>query len=1400
MANNLSFSVRLELLAEKFKQQAEGAKSALRGIQFQALAMAGALGAGITSLRGLVSALVDTAREAGRARIILRNVSADAREYGNSIKYITELTEKYGTDLIGTTTAFAKFKAAATPAGIAVAEQERIFANVSKAMASFGISGGEAALTMMAITQMMSKGKISSEELRRQLGERMPVAMQAMANAAGVSLSQLDKLLKDGKLRSAEVMGKFSDELAKLSGDTSTDNLEASIGRLKNAFVSLADSLNIYGNFKALVDRVKDLIDYLKTHLSNFYIWAGGLLAVRLWGKFSSMWSQADAMIRSSQAQEIADSASAKATAEKAKKQAEKALHDAQEKLSRAEAALEKGRVASSSEEGRLLRAGSRGDARFGSAVANLDKAQAEYRKLAQLHTVYLRGLEAQEIEVANRVASAKQALDSAVSAEDSRAIAEAGKAYDRVLAEASRLKVKNDTLREQAEIRYSAKALELQKRVDAAGRALNKAQHDRKEFLAEARAKNEEARIRRLSALQASADKARMDLASRVTNLPDSSASLRGILNTQRAVANSGRLSFGNLVSSSADAESTISMWSRVTTTFKTMWVSAIATVRGLLSSLFPVAIIGAITAIVTALSDWWKKQKEINSLHDDYISKQKEIRTTKSDEEAQISRLFRLYTSLDGKLEEQKTVQHQLEKSLGLQEGSLDRIAGKYDQIKNIVSKILQLKEIDRQIDFYSEAAKTNKKPLQDRYGEYLKGGGKSISADDMERVGKALAKSFSLSDAQRNGYLKGFTYDKDVRTSTDNQRELGKLKGIYKELFGIDASREAKRFIVSLLEDGLTYQSFKEASASQLVSNDAEAKIGELQVKRIKIEEEANGAVKSIGGSFIGGGGLSSSSDDDSKKSSKKSELQRTREAVAKELNELHNQRAAGIISEEEYRLALDKVATQYREKLASLLGEKALNDQQYQSLQNLILADKELIEEKAKSTSELKLVSAQVRYGLASEDDLRRAKAERAKAELNAVIKMRGELDQEDEYIKAKLGEIDDVSEIAEMQRRYIAESDKLRKSREAGRITEEEYTQSLTRLISSTRERASESASLSPGQDLLKGSLIKRLDSDSSSIIPSRQYRDTTFDYKNDDAHRMSEEKKALDAYVVSLREAEKAGADVSEVLKKMQREAVDLDQAIKIASIQADLKKYQEAVKDKTYSGIKSVAQSARHLKSAFKSLEEAFDPDSQASAWERFFSVFNSATQGLDAILSLIKMIEGLTQARQVAAAAEQALMIQQATGRTMVTATEATATATEIGLTSARIAATQAETSADTIGAAAKAAKAHAGFPIVGVALATAAVGGLIALISSSAGKIPKFANGGIVPGGDGSGDRVMARVNPGELILNKAQQGRLANHLTSAGSLKVEVEGRIKARDILQLNTVATRHKSR
>lgn len=1466
MANNLSFSVRLELLAEKFKQQAESAKGALRGIQFQAIAMAGALGAGVTSLSGLLSSLVNTARESGRARVVLRNISSDAREYSRSLKFLTDLTDKYGTDLIGTTEAFAKFKAAATPAGIALAEQERIFSNISKAMASFGISGGEASLTMMAITQMMSKGKISSEELRRQLGERMPVAMQAMANAAGVSMAQLDKLLKEGKLRSADIMGKFSDELAKLSGDTSTDNLESSLGRLKNAFTDLADSLHIYDNFKALVDKVKEALDYIKTHLSNLYIWAGGLLGVRLWSKFSTAWNQAGAVIKASQAQAIADEASAKESAKRAKQEAQKALAEAQKQLQRAEAAVQAAGTMTEKEQRRLEAAKYTGDVRFQKAVDNFSNAQTEKRTLLNEHQALLRGMQRSEEEAAQRVANAKlalqrandeaaakiiakqeqierakdervaaakRALEAAISPKDVKAgttaldkagrytseeqkairdlqreqaaiVSKRQREYDKAIADQSQLQLDNITKRERGEARLAGKLEQNARALAATGDALNKANHNRRELLAEARAKNEEARIKRLAALQASADKAHYNIGGRATNLPSSSASVAGVLNTQRAISNAGNLSFRSADDIIADqtkaASATVSLWSKATTTVKLAWASTVATIRGMMATIAPMAIIAGITAIITALVDWYRKEKEINNLQSDYLAKQKEIQTTKSDEAVQIERLFALYKSLDGQLEKQKTVQHQLEKSLGLQEGSLDRIAGKYDHIRNLVNKILQLKQIERQIDFYSDISKESRKPFQTLYSEYLKSGGKPISAGQLESLSKTLGAYASLTPAEVASASRRTQARAGRKVLSDGEYAAYYLNTIHHDRTGGWLTKEAHDFVKFAGGKGFFHQDLRDAAGNMLVASDADKKLEELEVKRLEVNESVTNEVHKNGGKLNGEGSGAPTTSDDKKKSGKKSELERTREQAAHELKELENQRKAGIITEEKYRTELDKVAQKYREKLAGLLGEKAIEDKQYKELEKHIIAEREIAEEKAKSASELKVVSAQVRYGLATEDDLRNAKAERAKAELNTIIKMRGELDTNDEYVRAKLAEIDAASSIASLNRSYAKDLQKLASERDKGLKTEKEYNDALTQLRASTLQRANEITASTDGQKAIKDELIKQLASDSSSIIPKRTKRDTTFDYKKDDLGKLGEEKQLLDEYVRGLKEAERAGADVAEALKKAQKETTTLAQAIKVATIQSDLKKYKEALKNKSFDGVKTVAQSARNLKSAFDGLQKAFDPDSNASAWERFFAVFDSATQSIDTVLSLVKMVEGLTEARKIASATEQALMKEQMVTRGLVTATEASSTSTELGLSASRVAATSTEASADTVGAAAKAAKAHAGIPFIGIALAAAAVAGIVALISSSSKKIPKFANGGIVAGGDGSGDRIHALVNPGELILNKAQQGRLANHLTSASNLRVEVEGRIRAKDILELTTTAVRHKNR
>lgn len=74
----------------------------------------------------------------------------------------------------------------------------------------------------------------------------------------------------------------------------------------------------------------------------------------------------------------------------------------------------------------------------------------------------------------------------------------------------------------------------------------------------------------------------------------------------------------------------------------------------------------------------------------------------------------------------------------------------------------------------------------------------------------------------------------------------------------------------------------------------------------------------------------------------------------------------------------------------------------------------------------------------------------------------------------------------------------------------------------------------------------------------------------------------------------------------------------------------------------------------------------------------------------------------------------------------------------------------------------------------PVVGPILAVAAAAGILGLIAAT---VPKFASGGIISGGSAHGDRNIARVNSGEMILNKGQQRRLldiANGASTGGGV--------------------------
>lgn len=107
---------------------------------------------------------------------------------------------------------------------------------------------------------------------------------------------------------------------------------------------------------------------------------------------------------------------------------------------------------------------------------------------------------------------------------------------------------------------------------------------------------------------------------------------------------------------------------------------------------------------------------------------------------------------------------------------------------------------------------------------------------------------------------------------------------------------------------------------------------------------------------------------------------------------------------------------------------------------------------------------------------------------------------------------------------------------------------------------------------------------------------------------------------------------------------------------------------------------------------------------------------------------------------------------------------ASVASAIGTAIPAIAALTAAKKAESVANTEAAASGAAASTASIPIVGPIMAVAAIASVLAAIASA----PKFATGGIVGGNSYHGDKILARLNSGEMVLNRAQIGALGNTL--------------------------------
>lgn len=160
----------------------------------------------------------------------------------DDFSFLTKQADTFGLSIQEVGKSYIGFKAASKSANLTLAEQRDLFTGVAEAGTSLSISGDDVAGIFRALTQVASKGQLQAEELRGQIGDRLPGAFGIAARSMGVTEAQLNKLMKDGLVPASTFLRAFGSQLRKEYGAGAQSALNTSrvqAGRLKNVFSQL---------------------------------------------------------------------------------------------------------------------------------------------------------------------------------------------------------------------------------------------------------------------------------------------------------------------------------------------------------------------------------------------------------------------------------------------------------------------------------------------------------------------------------------------------------------------------------------------------------------------------------------------------------------------------------------------------------------------------------------------------------------------------------------------------------------------------------------------------------------------------------------------------------------------------------------------------------------------------------------------------------------------------------------------------------------------------------------------------------------------------------------------------------------------------------------------------------
>jgi tape measure domain-containing protein len=234
-----------------------------------------------------IKGIAETEIKLQSLQLALKNVMGTQERYNQSFSFLSKLSRDYGQDLTVLVDTYKGFIASSESSNLSLEARNKIYQSVIKSGSSLALSNDQIQGSLLAISQMFSKGTVSAEELRGQLGERLPGAFGIMAKSMGVSEQQLGKMMQKGEVMAKDVLPKFAEELEKTFGANASKNLETIGGAWNVLQTEISLYINEANKGGAITKQIAGAISFLAKNIDTIVSVLGK--AIKAWITFKTV-------------------------------------------------------------------------------------------------------------------------------------------------------------------------------------------------------------------------------------------------------------------------------------------------------------------------------------------------------------------------------------------------------------------------------------------------------------------------------------------------------------------------------------------------------------------------------------------------------------------------------------------------------------------------------------------------------------------------------------------------------------------------------------------------------------------------------------------------------------------------------------------------------------------------------------------------------------------------------------------------------------------------------------------------------------------------------------------------------------------------------------------------------